>query len=59
MHNHEDLKASFTDLKTTLITGFRSLPTRESSDELIRLLRENNRIQDAVIQGRGDGAPTS
>ena len=36
---HEDL----TDLMTTLIAGFRSLPTRESSEEMVRLLRERNR----------------
>lgn len=43
---HEDLKAGFSDLKVTLITGFQSLPTRESSEEMIRLLRENNRVQE-------------
>ena len=43
---HEDLKGGFTDLKTTLISGFRNMPTREESQEMIRLLREANRIQD-------------
>ncbi len=95
------MRSGFTDLKTTLITGFGSLPTRESSEEMVRLLRENNRLQeerftqldlrireqhlqiqqvlravaegqralhediraliarlDALINGRGDGAPT-
>ena len=45
-----DLKAEmhtgFADLKTTLVTGFSSLPTRESSEEMVRLLREGNRLQD-------------
>ena len=40
---HEDLTTGFADLKTTLIAGFRSLPTRESSEEMVRLLRERNR----------------
>ena len=54
---HEDLTAGFADvstevrtgfedLKTTLIVGFRSLPSRESSEEMIRLLREGNRLQE-------------
>jgi predicted nucleic acid-binding Zn-ribbon protein len=41
-----DLKAAIGDVKTTLITGFRSMPTREDSQEMIRLLREGNRIQE-------------
>ncbi len=43
---HEDLKAGFADLKTTLLAGFRSLPTREPAEETVRLLRESNRLQD-------------
>ena len=50
---HEDLTAGFAemrsgfaDLKTTLIAGFRSLPTRESSEEMVRLLREGNRLNE-------------
>jgi len=54
---HEDLSAGFTDLKgevrggfadmkATLVAGFRNMPTREDSQEMIRLLRENNRIQE-------------
>ena len=43
---HEDLTAGFADLKTTLIVGFRSLPTRESSEEMIRILREGNRLNE-------------
>ena len=50
---HEDLtagfaemRAGFTDLKTTLIAGFRGLPTRESSEEMIRILREGNRLNE-------------
>lgn len=51
---HEDLTAGFAemrsgfaDLKTTLIAGFRSLPTRESSEEMVRLLREGNRLNES------------
>lgn len=47
---HEDLTAGFAemrsgfaDLKATMIAGFRGLPTRESSEEMVRLLREGNR----------------
>jgi len=49
---HEDLKTlhqertGFADLKATLIAGFRGLPSRESSEEMVRLLRENNRLQE-------------
>ena len=50
---HEDLTAGFAemrsgfaDLKVTLVTGFRSLPSRESSEELVRLLREGNRLHE-------------
>jgi hypothetical protein len=41
-----EMRAGFTDLKTTLVVGFRSLPTRESSEEMVRLLREGNRLQE-------------
>jgi hypothetical protein len=44
-----DVKGAIGDLKTTMIAGFAGMPTRESSDEMIRLLRENNRIQDARL----------
>lgn len=40
---HEDLKAGFGDLKAILGAGFASLPTRESSEEMVRLLRESTR----------------
>ena len=43
---HEDLTTGFADLKTTLIAGFRSLPTRESSEEMVRLLGEGNRLNE-------------
>ena len=43
---HEDLKGGFADLKATLVAGFRGLTTREKSEEMLRLLRENNRIQE-------------
>ena len=41
-----EVRAGFADLKTTMIAGFRSLPTRESSEEMVRLLRENNRLNE-------------
>ena len=41
-----EMRAGFADLKDTLITGFQSFPTREQNEEMIRLLRENNRIQE-------------
>jgi len=41
-----EMRAGFADLKTTMITGFAGMPTRESSDEMVRLLREGNRIQE-------------
>jgi len=50
---HEDLtagfgemRAGFTDLKATLVAGFRGLASRESSEEMVRLLREGNRLQE-------------
>jgi hypothetical protein len=41
-----EMQAGFADLKLTLVTGFRALPTRESSEEMVRLLRESNRLQE-------------
>ena len=41
-----EMRSGFADLKTTLIVGFRSLPTRESSEEMIRILREGNRLNE-------------
>ncbi len=41
-----DLKGEIADLKGTLIAGFRGLPSRESSEEMVRLLREGNRLQE-------------
>jgi hypothetical protein len=41
-----EMRAGFGDLKTTLVAGFRGLPTRESSEEMVRLLRESNRLQE-------------
>jgi len=41
-----EVRGGFADLKATLVTGFRSLPSRESSEEMIRLLRESNRLQE-------------
>ena len=43
---HDDLKAGFADLKVTLVSGFRALPSRESSEEMVRLLRDGNRLQE-------------
>jgi hypothetical protein len=42
----EEMRAGFGDLKTTLVRGFAGLPTREWSEEMIRLLREGNRLQE-------------
>jgi hypothetical protein len=42
-----EMRAGFADLKTTLVGGFRSLPGRETGDEMVRLLRESNRLQEA------------
>ena len=41
-----DLKSEVRDLKVTLVAGFAGLPTRESSEEMVRLLRESNRLQE-------------
>jgi hypothetical protein len=41
-----EMRSGFADVKTTLIAGFRNLPSRESSDEMIRLLREGNRLNE-------------
>ena len=41
-----EMRAGFADLKVTLVSGFRSLPTRETSEEMVRLLREGNRLQE-------------
>ena len=41
-----EMRAGFADLKTTLVKGFAGLPTRESSEEMVRLLRESNRLQE-------------
>ncbi|MBI4634998.1 MAG: hypothetical protein HY727_01485 [Candidatus Rokubacteria bacterium] len=42
-----EMRAGFADLKATLVAGFRGLPSRESSEEMVRLLREGNRLQEA------------
>jgi hypothetical protein len=41
-----EMRAGFADLKTTLVVGFSRLPTRESSEEMVRLLREGNRLEE-------------
>jgi hypothetical protein len=41
-----ELRAGFADLKVTMVAGFRNLFTREQGDEMIRLLRESNRLQE-------------
>src|SRR5712692_8979746 len=41
-----EMRAGFGDLKATLVAGFVSLPRRESSEEMVRLIREGNRLQD-------------
>ena len=40
------MRAGFGELKATLVTGFASLPRRESIEEMVRLLREGNRLQE-------------
>ena len=51
-----EIRSGFADMKATLIAGFRSLPTRESSEEMVRLLQERNRLRlDALIRGRSNG----
>jgi hypothetical protein len=37
------MRSGFADLKVTIVTR---LPTRESSEEMVRLLREGNRLQE-------------
>jgi hypothetical protein len=39
-------RVGFADLGVTIVTAFRSLPSREQTDEMIRLLRESNRVQE-------------
>jgi hypothetical protein len=41
-----EMRSGFADVKTTLIAGFRNLSSRESSEEMVRLLREGNRLQE-------------
>jgi hypothetical protein len=53
----DEMRAGFADLKTTLVGGFRSLPTRESSEEMVRLLREANRLHEEGDQGAGGTRP--
>ncbi|MBM3219233.1 MAG: hypothetical protein FJZ38_11245 [Candidatus Rokubacteria bacterium] len=46
---HRDMQVGFADLKSTLISGFRGLPGRETAEEMVRLLREGNRIQETRL----------
>ena len=41
-----EVRSGVTDLKTTLIAGFRGLASRESVEEIVRLLREANRLNE-------------
>jgi hypothetical protein len=41
-----DVRALFTDLRATVIAGFANMPTRDQSDEMLRIVRENNRIHE-------------
>ena len=41
-----DMRAGFSDLKAAFVAGFAGMPTRDQSDEMIRLLRERNRLQE-------------
>jgi uncharacterized protein (DUF3084 family) len=42
-----EMRAGFADLKVTMVAGFASLPTRESSEDMVQLLREGNRLNEA------------
>ncbi len=54
----QEVQGGFADLKVTLVAGFRSMPAREDSQEMIRLLRERNRILRDHTKRWGDGAPS-
>lgn len=41
-----ETRAGFADLKATLLTGFRNMPSREQTEEMVRLLREGNRLHE-------------
>jgi hypothetical protein len=41
-----EMRAGSADLKATMITGFAGLPTREQSEEMLRILRDGNRRTD-------------
>src|SRR5262249_60033296 len=41
-----EMRSGLADLQVTLVTGFRGLATRESSEEMVRLLREGNRLHE-------------
>ena len=41
-----EMRAGFADVKTTLIAGFRGLASRESAEEIVRLLRQANRLSE-------------
>ena len=45
-----DLRSGVADLKMTLITGFRSLPSRESSEEMVRCSERATDSTGAVSQ---------
>jgi hypothetical protein len=57
-----EMRAGFADVKAALIAGFSSLPSHESSEEMLRLLRERNKILaaqiDAMIRARNNGDRT-
>jgi hypothetical protein len=41
-----EMRTGFADLKATIVTR---LPTREASEEMVRLLREGNRLQEERV----------
>ena len=41
-----EMRAGFADLKTTLVVGFASLPTRESAEEMLRIPREGHGLNE-------------
>ncbi|MBM3220811.1 MAG: hypothetical protein FJZ38_19410 [Candidatus Rokubacteria bacterium] len=44
-----EMRTGFADLKATMISGFARMFTREQGDEMIRVLRESHRIQEARL----------
>lgn len=41
-----DLQGELREIKVAVVAGVRNLPSREGQEEMVRLLRENNRLQE-------------